>query len=191
VDPSLYITSILALAVLLGLLLVGVIIGADRVLARRSRSGERALVRVEISMENGVFTANYDEHRGRPKNVPPVASLTEICASLDEAISSRYQRTGRRAGLIVSYDIFPWHGGEVPKELVAQIGTDWLVFNVAQKDTGFTARHEPTALAVTAASLDQLPGAVEAAVISRWPEMAPEIAGVLSWERSLTDVGRG
>ena len=190
-DTSLYIISVLGLALLLGLLLIGLIIGLDRVLAGRSRAKRGAWLGVELRAKNGLFTAEYSEDRGRPRGVPPAASLAELCASLDEAISKRYHGNQPPAGLIVSYDIFPWREVDVPKQIVDQIGTDFLVFNVTEHGAKFTARDKPTGLAVTAATLDELPGAVEAAALSRWPTFAPDVPAVLNWRRSLTDVGSG
>lgn len=188
-DTSLYIISVLGLAVLLGLLLIGLIIGLDRALARRSRAKEGAWFSVELRSKNGLFAAEYDEDRRRPKDVPPTASLAELCASLDEAISKRYHGKLPPAGLTVSYDMFPWRDAEVPKELADQIGTDFLVFNVTEDGAGFMARDKPTGLAVTAATLDELPGAVQAAALSRWPLFAPDVPAALNWRRLLTNVG--
>jgi hypothetical protein len=159
------------------------------VLAGRSRAKKAAWVSVELRPKSGLFIAEYDENRGRPTDVPPAATLAELCASLDEAISERYQGRVPSAGLIVSYDMFPWRDAEVPIELVAQVGTDFLIFNVTEDGAAFTARDKPTGLEVTAATLDELTGAVEAAVLSRWPSFGPDVPAVLNWQRSLTDVG--
>lgn len=189
-DPSIYIISVLGLAVLLGLLLIGVIIGSDRVLAERSRAKKPAWLSVEVRLKDACYIAKYDEDRGRPKDVPSTESLAELCASLDETISERYRGRVPPAGLVVSYDMYPWRDAEVPRELAGQIGADFLVFNVIESGAGFSAKEKPTGLAVAAATLDELPGAVESAVLSRWPSLAPDVPAVLNWQRSLTEVRR-
>lgn len=150
-------------------------------------------VAVEIG-KGGSFTAQYHAddvagHRRPPADPHPAATLAELRSAVDTAIVEWYRAKRVPGAMVVDYSIYPWVEGHMPEDLAERIGTDWLVFDVEEARTGFSATNQETGLATTAESLDALPPAVQVAIAARWPSLAREVPGMLTWQRTLTDQG--
>ena len=177
----------LELVLLLAALLVGIFGGAwvlrwlfSRRRADTDEVGDNGPAIKKITLEvttpeGGSVSARWIsddaiDHRGAPATPPPSATLAELRDAVDAAIVVWYRAKLAPEALVVDYAMYLWNEGEMPKELAEQIGTG---------------------LAATAESLDALPPAVQVAIATRWPSLARDVPGMLTWQRTLTDGGFG
>jgi hypothetical protein len=150
-------------------------------------------VAVEI-LEGDSFSAHYiaddlADRRGMPADPPSAATLADLRDVVDAAIVVWYGTKRAPQEMVVDYSVYPWDEGAMPKDLAEQLGTDWLVFEVQESSGGFSATNKATGLSTTAETLDALSPAVQVAIAARWPSIARDVPGMLTWQRTLTAGG--
>lgn len=193
----------LELALLLAALLAVIFGGAwglrwffrGRADAVDAEDGRPPTLTVEVvTLKDGSVSARYisdhlTDRRGPPATPRPAATLARLRDAVDAAVVAWYGAKLASTTIVVDYAMYLWDETEIPKDLAAQIGTDWLVFEVKESNGSFSATNKEIGLAATAESLDDLPPAVQAVVARRWPSLAREVPGMLTWQRLLSDGG--
>jgi hypothetical protein len=201
-SPAVWLELLLILAAVPLVILGGAWILRSVVDSRRraglARSAEEGSVAYELTVavervESGSFSAHYDADDDTgyppPRDPPPARTLGGLREVVDASLIAWYRVKSLPIPVLVDFSMYPWVEGQIPPDLAQQVGTDWLVFVVNDADGKFSAMNHETGLIAEADSLDGLADAVRSAIAARWPSLAPEVPGMLTWKRALTEAG--
>lgn len=126
---------------------------------------------------------------GPVKEPRPAGTISELRNAIEPTLIAHYGLKLAPEGMGVGFAIYPWPDRKVPKPMLREVGTDYLVFDIEESAAGFQATNEETGISASAESLDALVPAVAARVMSRWPSLGIDVPGCLNWQRTLTASG--